>query len=44
MSYALWWIMHYEVMHYDLFNCSIYRTVPNMGGEVSVSVTVTVLG
>ena len=21
MSYALWWIMHYEVMRYDLFNC-----------------------
>ena len=22
MSYALWWFMHYEVMHYDLFNCT----------------------
>ena len=36
MSYALWWIMHYEVMRYDLFNCICLAT-PN-GWETSQQV------
>ena len=34
MSYALWWIMHYEVMHYDLFNCNHL----NVSGAIVVGI------
>ena len=27
MSYGLWWIMDYEVMDYDLFNCTYGKSL-----------------